>query len=118
VARLRLSLPAQADLARILETSTDRWGADGRRRYAALLAAALRMVAREPESVLSLDRSDLSRGIRSLHLRHARRDISTNSVNSPVHVIYYRVVEAELIEIVRLLHEHMEPSRYVGRRKR
>src|SRR5690606_36534689 len=107
----------EADLARILETSAERWGADGRRRYAALLAATLRMIAREPESLLSRDRSELARGIRSLHMRHARGDFPTKIVNAPVHVVYYRVVAAGLSEVVRVLHEHLEPSRYVGRRK-
>ena len=117
MARLRLSLPAQADLAQILETSAERWGVDGRRRYAALLAATLRMIAREPQGVLSRDRPELARGVRSLHMRHARSSLPTKIVNAPVHVVYYRVVEVELIEVVRVLHEHMEPSRRIGRRK-
>jgi len=104
-------------LAQILETSSERWGDEGRRRSAALIAAALRMIMREPESVLSRDRPELSRGVRSLHVRHARADLQTKRVNSPVHIIYYRVASAELIEVVRVLHEHMEPSRYVGPQK-
>lgn len=52
MARYRISLPAQADLARILTTSTERWGTEGRRRYAATLAAAMRMVANDPASPL------------------------------------------------------------------
>jgi type IV secretion system protein VirD4 len=38
----RLSRLAEADLIGILAASSRRWGADGRRRYAALLAAAMR----------------------------------------------------------------------------
>lgn len=114
MARLRLSLPAQADLTRILETSTERWGSDGRRRYAALLAAALRLVAGEPATFLARDRRELLRGVRSLHIRHARSEASSNKVKEPVHIIYYRVVEPGLIEVVRVLHEHMEPSRHIG----
>jgi len=49
MARFRLSRPAQADLAGILATSAERWGLEGRRRYAAILAAAMRKVAADPE---------------------------------------------------------------------
>lgn len=35
-------------------------------------------------------------------------------VKRPVHVLYYRIVAPGLIEIVRVLHERMEPSRHVG----
>ena len=40
MARFRLSRLAQADLAQILAVSAERWGAEGRRRYAAVLGAA------------------------------------------------------------------------------
>jgi toxin ParE1/3/4 len=35
-------------------------------------------------------------------------------VRGPVHVLYYRVVRPDLVEIVRVLHERMEPSRHIG----
>jgi len=31
-----------------------------------------------------------------------------------VHVLYYRTAAPGLIEIVRVLHERMEPSRHIG----
>jgi putative addiction module CopG family antidote len=43
MARYRLSPPAEADLARILANSLREWGGAGRRRYSAILAAAIRM---------------------------------------------------------------------------
>ena len=45
MARFRLARPAQIDLANILATSAERWGAEGQQRYAAFLAAAMRQVA-------------------------------------------------------------------------
>lgn len=106
--RLRLSGPAQADLAHILATSLDRWGVEGRDRYAALLAAALRAVAADPNGAATRAREDLPPGIRSFHLRHAR---GAHGVKTPVHLIYYRAIRTDLIEIVRVLHERMDPSR-------
>lgn len=107
----RLSRLAEADLIGILAASQRHWGADGRRRYAALLAAAMRKLAAEPEGPTTRGRDELRPGIRSFHLRHARGAEPAGRVRRPVHVLYYRAVIPGLIEIVRVLHERMEPSR-------
>ena len=114
MARFRLSLLARADLAQILAVSAERWGLEGRRRYAAVLTAAMRKVAAEPDRAATRDRAELSRGVRSFHLRHARVGYSEARVGRPVHVLFYRVVRPGLAEIVRVLHERMEPSRHFG----
>ena len=67
MARFRLAQPAQNDLANILATSAERWGTEGRRRYARLLAAAMRVVAANPEGPLTQARNELSPGLRSDH---------------------------------------------------
>lgn len=114
MARFRLSRPAQADLTQILATSAERWGIDGRRRYAATLAAAMRQVATDPKGPTTRDRVELRRGIRSFHIRHAVGDLRELKVRRPVHVLYYRVVQPGLVEIVRVLHERMEPGRHLA----
>ncbi len=114
MARYRLSRLAEGDVAHILATSEVRWGTEGRRRYAAILAAAMRKVAAEPNGPVMRDHAELSPGIRSFHVRHARGDDPATRVRRPVHVLYYRAVAPDLIEIVRLLHERMEPSRHLG----
>ena len=110
MARFRLSRPAQLDLADILTTSAERWGPQGRRRYVALLAAALRKIAADPEGPLTQTRNELLPGLRSFHIRHARTDAPEGKVKRPVHVLYYRTVQPGLIDIVRVLHERMEPA--------
>lgn len=113
MARFRLARPAQIDLANILATSAERWGAEGRQRYTALLAAAMRHVAAEPSGPLTRKRPELrSSGIRSFHVRHAHRSEGAQ-VRRPVHVLYYRVAEEDLIDIIRVLHERMDPSRHL-----
>jgi toxin ParE1/3/4 len=114
VARFRLSRLAEADLAHIHATSAERWGPEARWRYAKLLAAAMLDLARNPEGPTTQDRAHLARGVRSIHLRHARVDDPQARVRNPVHVLYYRVVRPDMVEIVRVLHERMEPSRYLG----
>ena len=113
MARYRLSPLAEADLAHILATSRRNWGVAGRRRYLAILAAAIRTVAAEPEGPATREREELRSGIRSFHLRYARAEDSEVKVSRPVHVLYYRVATPGLIEIVRVLHERMEPSRHL-----
>ena len=114
MARFRLSLPAQSDLAHILATSSERWGVAGRKRYAAILTAAMRKVADDPEGSATRGRDEILRGIRSFHLRHVRGDDPKMKVKQPAHILYYCAVAPGLIEIVRVLHERMEPSRHVG----
>jgi toxin ParE1/3/4 len=113
MARFRLARPAQIDLANILSVSAGRWGAEGRQRYAAVLATAMRQVAADPDGPLTRKRLDLRSGIRSFHIRYARRSAEGAKVRKPVHVLYYRVAEEGVIEIVRVLHERMEPSRHL-----
>jgi toxin ParE1/3/4 len=112
MARFRLAQPAQNDLTNILAASAERWGIEGRRRYARLLAEAMRVVAANPEGPLTQARNELSPGLRSLHLCHARVIGPQGKVKKPVHVLYYRAIQPGLIEIVRVLHERMEPSRH------
>jgi toxin ParE1/3/4 len=113
MARFRLSSLARADIAQILAVSAERWGPEGRRRYAALLAAAMRKVAAEPDGATTRDRGALSRGVRSFHLRHTRVGTNETRVRQPVHVLFYRIVGPALVEIVRVLHERMEPSQHL-----
>lgn len=111
MARYRLSRLAEADLKHILSASADRWGRGGARRYAAAIAATFRLAAKAPDVTMNRDRHELLAGLRSLHTRHARP--ADESVRRPVHVIYYRMSAPGLIEIVRVLHERMEPSRHL-----
>jgi toxin ParE1/3/4 len=112
--RLRISGPARADLRHILATSLVRWGEPGRARYTTLLQAALRAIVRSPTAPTTRDRSDLAPGVRSYHLRLARRG---HGVADPRHVIFYRK-SATSIEIVRVLHERMEPTTHVAPTRR
>src|SRR2546426_6979899 len=114
MARFRIAQPAQSDLADLLATSAERWGTDVRRRYALLLAAAIRTVAANPEHPLTQPRNQLAPGRRSFHLRHARVNAPQAKVQKPGHVLYYRAIHSGVVAIVRVLHERMEPSRHFG----
>ena len=111
--RVRLSRPARTDIAAILADSDQRWGSEGKRRYAATLAAAIRQVAAQPDGPVTRDRSELVPGVRSFHLRHAHVP-DPMKVRRPAHVLYYRALGPDVVEIVRVIHERMEPMRQLG----
>jgi toxin ParE1/3/4 len=110
MALLRISRTAKADLASILATSLENWGESGRDRYAALLATAMQRTAAAPLGPMTKARRDLRPDMRSFHIRHVRHG---HGVGAPVHVLYYRA-SADSIEILRILHERMEPQRHLG----
>jgi toxin ParE1/3/4 len=116
VPRYRLSGPARADIAAILRLSEVGFGLSARIRYRALLAAAMRRVAADPHGLSTVDRGELGAGIRSFALRHARDESRESPVGKPVHVLYFRAVKPGIVEIVRVLHERMEPTRHVDQK--
>jgi toxin ParE1/3/4 len=116
VARYRLSETARADIAKVLRTSETLHGAEERIRYRALLTAALRRIAADPQGRLTIDRGGLFEGLRSFHIRHSRNESREAPVGDPVHVIFYRASDPGSVEIVRVLHERMEPTRYFEER--
>src|SRR5271168_4401935 len=99
--RYRLSDPAKADIAAVLRTSETTHGTEARIRYRALLTAAMRRIAAEPLGLSTVDRNELSDGVRSFHIRHSRNQSREAPVGDPVHVIFYRTLGPGLIGIVR-----------------
>ena len=93
-------------------TSLERWGEAGSARYAGLLAAAMRKVAADPDGPTTRSRTDLAPGLRSFHIRQERRE---HGVGAPVHVLYYRATADDSVEIVRVLHERMDPQLHIGK---
>ncbi len=116
MSRYRLSEPAKADIAAILRKSEGLHGKEARIRYRALLTAAMRRVAADPEGLLTSARPELAPGVRSFHIHHSRDESREAPVVNPTHRIFYRVVWPGVVEIVRVLHDRMEPRRHIGAR--
>ncbi|MCH9826759.1 MAG: type II toxin-antitoxin system RelE/ParE family toxin [Gammaproteobacteria bacterium] len=72
MAGYRLSAAAQADLINILAWIHERFGESARERYEALVVAALRDIAAQPDRAGSIERPELGEGVRSWHLRLSR----------------------------------------------
>ena len=113
MSRYRLTETAKADIAMVLRTSETIHGVEARIRYRALLTAAMRRIAAHPEGLSTLDRSEVSDGVRSFHIRHGRIESGETPVSNPVHVIFYRAVAPGVVGILRVLHERMEPSLHI-----
>lgn len=114
MARYRLSAPAKADIIAVLRTSEAMHGMEARIRYRGLLTAALRRIAAAPSGRSTVDRGDLYEGLRSFHIRHSRDESREARVAEPAHLIFYRTAEPGVVEILRVLHERMEPGRHLG----
>lgn len=112
--QLRVSRAARADIADILTQSVRHHGEGARDRYRALISAALARIAADPLGRSSVERESIMVGTRSLHVRHARRESRVVPVAAPVHEIYYRIDRSDRVEILRVLHERMDPSRHLG----
>ncbi|WP_447942927.1 type II toxin-antitoxin system RelE/ParE family toxin [Microbacterium aurum] len=104
--RLKLGEEAQADIDDVLEWSLFRFGASVRDGYHALIRATFRGIAGDPELPGSHSRDDLGQGIRTVHLRTSRNEVSAEArrIANPRHFVVYRQA-GEVIQVVRLLHE-------------
>jgi len=114
MARYRLSAPARSDIATILARSEELHGEAARVRYRACLSAAMRRVVENPLGRSTVDRHDVFPGARSFHIRHSRDESREAPVAGPAHVIFYRVAEAGIVEIMRVLHDRMDPRWHLG----
>ena len=111
----RLSATAAQDIIQLLAYTQDRFGEIARRRYEALLVAALRDIAADPGCRGSVQRPELGAGVRSYHLRHSRGHARTPDgvVRQPRHLLLYRTIMPDLIGIGRVLYDGMEVERHL-----
>jgi toxin ParE1/3/4 len=112
--RYRLSAAAQSDILDILAWLQAQFGEGARRRYEALIVAALRDIATQPERPGSLERPELGTAVRSWHLRLSQEHARTEPgiVRHPRHFLVYRL-QSGVIVIGRVLHEAMELARHL-----
>lgn len=110
----RLSAAAQSDVVSVLAWSQEQFGESARRRYQALLAAAFRDVAAQPEGVGATRRPDLGADLLAWHLQLSHNQVpdTVGRVQRPRHFLVYRQVDA-VVEIVRVFHDSMELSRHL-----
>src|SRR5260221_9965363 len=101
--RYRLSDPAKTDIAAVLATSETIHGTAARIRYRALLTAAMRRIAAEPLGLSTVDRSELSAGVRCFTIRTTPNETPQAPVGDPLHVSFFPAPRLGLINIVPVL---------------
>ncbi|MBN9430526.1 MAG: type II toxin-antitoxin system RelE/ParE family toxin [Burkholderiales bacterium] len=114
MARYRVAPAARADIADALRHSRLRFGAAARQRYLALIGAAFEALAEDPHRIGSQARDELVPGLRSFHLHYARNRSRGDRVEQPRHIVFYRIGNDRVVDIVRLLHEAMEISQHLA----
>lgn len=87
---------AEDDLIDIWQYSYNKWGVDKAVEYLLQLDTGIQGLASNPE--IGKTRENIRRGYRSIQINR--------------HVIYYRV-DAEIIDIIRVLHERMIPNKHL-----
>ena len=103
--RVRLGAAAELDFANIVKWTTENFGARQSRVCQNTLVPAIGELAEGPDVAGSKARDEIMPGLRTVHVaRHGRRGS---------HFLMYRVAPKTTIEIVRILHDRMDPQRHL-----
>lgn len=113
VYKISIADAARTDLDDILDWTTHAFGAAGRKRYEALMQAALNDLLCDPGRIGVRQRNDIGTGICAYHLSSSRkRAKNAIQVGKPRHLVFFRV-QGNAIQILRLLHDSTDFSRHV-----
>ncbi len=109
---LKLSELATSDIEDAWLYTAKTYNADQADDYDTLIWQALRDIRDEPTGPTSRAREDLGAGLRQYHIS-ASKNRSRARIKSPRHMIFYRMGTDGMIEVVRVLHDAMEPSEHI-----
>lgn len=101
---------ARSDIASILTWTEANFGPQILKRYGKLIATAIEQVAANPELAGSSNRPEIAKHCRTYHLFFSRKAAgrTENRIRHPRHFLLYRVTEASVVEIGRVLHDSMD----------
>lgn len=101
---------ARADIASILAWTQKNFGPRTLKRYSKLLQTAIEQVAADPDLPGCSHRPEIAEHCRTYHLIHSRKQAGSrsNRVRKPRHFLLYRVTNAGIVEIGRVLHDSMD----------
>ena len=115
MAGLRLTEPAERDIAGLLDWSERTLGPAARQRHEVLVAAALSDIAHDWRRAGSVKRDDLGAGWRIYHLQNSRQRAreAAGIVQSPRHILVYRLAAGDIVIVPRVLHDSMDFTRHL-----
>ena len=105
---VRLTAAAENDFCNILRWTSERFGSEQARVYAETLARAIQTLAAGPEPPGSRRRDEIAERLMTLHVARGGR--------KGRHFVLYRIgspAAPSVIDVVRLLHDSMDPTRHV-----
>ena len=103
--RVGLGAAAELDFANIIKWTAENFGERQSRIYRDVLVQAIGELGDGSDVTGSKARGEIISGLRTLHIaRHGRRGS---------HFLMYRVTPDMTIEIVRILHDRMDPQRHL-----
>jgi toxin ParE1/3/4 len=109
--RLRLTRQAETDIEAILEQTLLEFGPMQVQRYSAIISTALDMIAEQPDRPTARMRPEIGPNVQAFHLAQA-----VERRSAAAHLVYFSKLQSgpeEEIVVLRLLHERMEPRRYL-----
>lgn len=92
----RITPAAQRDLSEIWDFTQERWDADQAEKYIGEIRAAIERVAADPDRGRACD-----------EIREGYRRYSIGS-----HLVFY-VETADTVDVIRILHQRMDPTRHL-----
>lgn len=114
----RLVGRAEDRIDAVLLESARRGGIDAAARYNRLIVAAMTAIGECPALPGSREVPKVA-GVRTLHLRSARRLVAREHwVGEPTHLVIYRVAPDDMVEILSLVHDRMLLARAARRAQR
>jgi len=109
VAEYRIARTAEVEIREILAWSEEKFGALGRRRYTALIVAAMQDIAGDPDQAL-VERKRLSRvevGIYRIADSRDRVPDPPGLVREPRHALVFRMAPDGVLDIIGIIHDRM-----------
>lgn len=107
-----LSPVARADIVSILAWSDEQFGEEGRKRYEALIATAMRDAASQLDDAGHRPRPALGEGVFSWHLSRSRTRSPGGKVGRPRQVLICRR-DGDILTVGRVLHDAMDLRHHV-----
>lgn len=102
---VRLTHQAELDVLDITQWTAEQFGELQADQYLETISLALEALANGPETPGVKNRNELGPDICTLHIaRHGRK---------ASHFVMFRVSEAQVLDILRILHDRMELSRHI-----
>ncbi|MDI9348836.1 MAG: type II toxin-antitoxin system RelE/ParE family toxin [Candidatus Symbiobacter sp.] len=103
-----VTLPeANRDIVAIQRQSATVWGTDAARRYFGLIMGGYEQIRQNPTAILTRRTHGFPSNYRYLRLYLVPQPNPQLRVKHPRHIIYYRIISDDRIEILRVLHDKM-----------